>query len=124
MHSGYLVENSDMPGFTRQEQLFLAALVRSHRRGIPRGFADKLPSRMQEPLRMTLLCLRLACILCRSRDDSAIPAFRLSGTDNVMTIGLPQEWAAAHPLTVFDLQQESKDLKSIGLQFRVDAGKT
>jgi hypothetical protein len=66
----------------------------------------------------------LACILCRSRDDPAIPAFRLSGTDNVMTIGLPQDWAAAHPLTVFDLQQESKDLKSIGLQFRVDAGKT
>jgi exopolyphosphatase/guanosine-5'-triphosphate,3'-diphosphate pyrophosphatase len=124
MHSGYLVENSDMPGFTRQEQLFLAALVRSHRRGIPRGFADKLPSRMHDPLRMTLLCLRLACILCRSRDDPAIPAFRLSGTGNSMTLGLPQDWAAAHPLTVFDLQQESKDLKSIGLQFHVDTGKT
>jgi hypothetical protein len=32
------------------------------------------------------------------------------------------EWAAAHPLTVFDLQQETKDLKSIGLQFQVDTG--
>jgi len=124
VHSGYLVENSDMPGFTRQEQLFLAALVRNHRRVIPRGYADKLPSRMHEPLRMTLMCLRLACILCRSRDDSAIPAFRLSGTDNTMTVGLPRDWVAAHPLTVFDLQQESKDLKSIGLQFRVDTGET
>jgi exopolyphosphatase/guanosine-5'-triphosphate,3'-diphosphate pyrophosphatase len=122
LHSGYLVENSDMPGFTRQEQQFLAALVRYHRRGIPRGFADKLPSRMHEPLRMTLMCLRIACILCRSRDDTAIPAFRLSGTDDTMTIGVPMEWAAAHPLTVFDLQQEMKDLKSIGLQFRVDTG--
>jgi exopolyphosphatase/guanosine-5'-triphosphate,3'-diphosphate pyrophosphatase len=122
LHSGYLVENSDMPGFSRQEQQFLAALVRYHRRGIPRGFADKLPSRMHEPLRMTLMCLRIACILCRSRDDAAIPAFRLSGTDDTMTISLPLEWAAAHPLTVFDLQQETKDLKSIGLQFRVDTG--
>jgi len=60
-HSGYLVEQSDMPGFTRQEQMFLAALVQNHRRSISRGFADNLPTRLHEPLRMTLLCLRLAC---------------------------------------------------------------
>ena len=122
LHSGYLVENSDMPGFTRQEQLFLAALVRNHRRGIPRGFADKLPSRLHEPLRMTLMCLRFACILCRSRDDSAIPGFRLSSSDNMITVNFPADWAAAHPLTLFDLQQEAKDLKAVGLQFRIDSG--
>jgi len=122
MHSGYLVENSDMPGFTRQEQLFLAALVRNHRRAIPRGFTDKLPTRLHEPLRITLLCLRFACILCRSRDDSAIPGFRLSGSDNSITVSFPPDWAAAHPLTVFDLQQEARDLRAIGLQLRIDPG--
>jgi len=122
MHSGYLVENSDMPGFTRQEQLFLAALVRNHRRSIPRGFTDKLPTRLHEPLRITLLCLRFACILGRSRDDSAIPDFRLSGSDSQITVSFPPDWVAAHPLTVFDLQQEARDLKAIGLQLQVDAG--
>jgi len=121
LHSGYLVENSDMPGFTRQEQMFLAALVRYHRRVIPRSFTDRLPTRLHEPLRMTLMCLRFACILCRSRDDSAIPEFRLTGSDNVITVGFSPAWVAAHPLTVFDLQQESRDLKAIGLQFRIDA---
>jgi exopolyphosphatase/guanosine-5'-triphosphate,3'-diphosphate pyrophosphatase len=122
VHSGYLVENSDMPGFTRQEQMFLAALVRNHRRGIPRGFADGLPTRLHEPLRLTLMCLRFACILCRSRDDAAIPGFRLIGTDNRMTVALPRDWVDSHPLTVFDLQQEAKDLKAIGLQFQVETG--
>jgi exopolyphosphatase/guanosine-5'-triphosphate,3'-diphosphate pyrophosphatase len=122
VHSGYLVENSDMPGFTRQEQMFLAALVRNHRRGIPRGFADRLPTRLLEPLRLTLMCLRFACILCRGRDDSAIPGFRLSGSDNTITVALPREWAESHPLTIFDLQQESRDLKTIGLQFQVETG--
>ena len=75
LHSGYLVENSDMTGFTRQEQLFLAALVRNHRRAIPRSFADQLPTRLHEPLRMTLFCLRFATVLCRSREDEAIPTF-------------------------------------------------
>ncbi|MGD8359752.1 MAG: exopolyphosphatase, partial [Lysobacterales bacterium] len=118
-HSGYLVENSDMPGFTRQEQLFLAALVRYHRRPIPKSFTDKLPTRLHEPLRMTLFCLRLAWILCRSRDDAAVPEFRLSGSDNTITIAFPADWTESHPLTLFDLQQETRDLKAIGLNFRV-----
>jgi len=122
LHSGYLVENSDMPGFTRQEQLFLAALVRNHRRGIPRAFTDQLPTRLHQPLRMTLMCLRFACILCRSRDDTAIPAFRLSGRDTTITVSFPADWVSAHPLTMFDLQQEAKDLKAIGLQLRIEAG--
>ncbi|MDH3924117.1 MAG: Ppx/GppA family phosphatase [Xanthomonadales bacterium] len=119
LHSGYLVENSDMTGFTHQEQLFLAALVRNHRRPIPRSFTDQLPTRLHEPLRMTLFCLRFACILCRSREDLAIPSFRLSGSDNRITVSFPAHWSENHPLTLFDLQQESRDLQSIGLQFRI-----
>jgi exopolyphosphatase/guanosine-5'-triphosphate,3'-diphosphate pyrophosphatase len=119
LHSGYLAENSDMAGFTRQEQLFLAALLRHHRRSVPRDFARQLPTRLHEPLRMTLFCLRFACILCRSRDEQALPAFRLSGTDNMITVHFPEDWLENHPLTMFDLRQESRDLKSIGLKFRV-----
>jgi len=119
LHSGYLVENSDMAGFTRQEQLFLAAMVQNHRRSIPAGFADKLPTRLHEPLRMTLFCLRFACILCRSREDDAIPEFRLSGSDVMLAASFPEEWQDKHPLTMFDLRQESKDLQSIGLNFQV-----
>ena len=119
LHSGYLVENSDMAGFTRQEQLFLATLVRHHRRAIPRGFTDNLPTRLHEPLRLTLLCLRIGCILCRSRDDTAVPAFRLGLDDNAVTVGLPADWMEAHPLTLFDLQQEARDLKATGLLLRL-----
>jgi exopolyphosphatase/guanosine-5'-triphosphate,3'-diphosphate pyrophosphatase len=120
LHSAYLVENSDMAGFTRQEQLFLAALVRHHRRAIPRGFTDRLPTRLHGSLRMTLLCLRLAGILCRGRDDNAIPGFRLGGADGTITADLPAHWIESHPLTVFDLQQEARDLKATGLQLEVN----
>jgi exopolyphosphatase/guanosine-5'-triphosphate,3'-diphosphate pyrophosphatase len=119
LHSGYLVENSDMAGFTRQEQLFLAALVRNHRRSIPAGFGDQLPTRLHEPLRMTLFCLRFACILCRSREDEAIPPIRLSSSDRMITVSFPESWKEAHPLTMWDLQQETRDLEPCGLQFRV-----
>jgi exopolyphosphatase / guanosine-5'-triphosphate,3'-diphosphate pyrophosphatase len=121
LHSGYLVEHSDMAGFTRQEQLFLAALVRHHRRAIPRGFTDRLPTRLHEPLRMTLLCLRLAAVLCRSRDNAAIPAFSLGVSGNTVATGIPADWLESHPLTVFDLQQEARDLKVTGLLLRLEA---
>ena len=93
--------------------------MRNHRRPIPRSFTDQLPTRLHEPLRMTLFCLRFACILCRSREDLAIPSFRLSGSDNRITVSFPAHWSENHPLTLFDLQQESRDLQSIGLQFRI-----
>ena len=37
----------------------------------------------------------------------------------MITVSFPDTWKESHPLTLFDLQQESKDLESIGLHFRV-----
>lgn len=119
-HSGYLVQNSDMAGFTQQEQLFLATLVRYHRREIARDFARPLPSRLHEPLRYTLFCLRLACIFCRSRDDSAIPDFRLSVSAQHLVLHLAGEWRREHPLTMTDLHRETLTLRAIGLQFALE----
>jgi hypothetical protein len=58
-------------------------------------------------------------VLCRSREDAAIPDFRLASSDTLTTADFPQEWTASHPLTLFDLRQEVKDLKSIGVQLNI-----
>lgn len=118
-HSGYLVDNSDLAGFTKQEQLFLGALVRYHRRLVPRDYARMLPSRLHEPLRYTLVCLRLACIFCRSREDRAIPEFVLRVNDGTVSLRLPTGWRQSHPLTLTDLHQEVAQLRPIGLHFNM-----
>lgn len=118
-HSAYLVENSDMPGFSTQEQLFLAALIRHHRRTVPGRFAEQLPSRLHEPLRITLFCLRFACILCRSREDDAIPDFSLSGHERSINIRFSETWAEQHPLTMADLELEIAMLRKVGLQLNI-----
>jgi exopolyphosphatase/guanosine-5'-triphosphate,3'-diphosphate pyrophosphatase len=74
---------------------------------------------LMEPLRMTLFCLRFACVLCRTRDEKSIPEFMLSGTDNRITVDFPQEWKENHPLTMADLRLETQQLKAVGLQFQV-----
>jgi len=118
-HSGYLVQHSDMAGFTQQEQQFLSALVGNHRRPIPRDYARQLPARLHQPLRFSLMCLRLACIFCRTRDDLAIPRFKAKAIDKGIRLDLPQDWCRAHPLTVTDLSQEIVQLRSVGLQLMV-----
>jgi exopolyphosphatase/guanosine-5'-triphosphate,3'-diphosphate pyrophosphatase len=119
-HSGYLVENSDMAGFTNQERLFLATLVRYQRGTMPAEIGSMLPSRLHEPLRVTLFCLRFACILCRTRDDTAVPAFKLRTLDHVISVSFSEDWIDTHPLTIADLQQEYGQLEAVGLRFTVE----
>lgn len=114
-HSGYLVQESDMAGFTQQEQRFLAALVRHHRRAIPGAYANDLPTRLHEPLRLLLFCLRFACIVCRTRDDQALPKFRIRRSAHDIAVQFTADWAMGHPLTVADLKQERTQLKRVGL---------
>ena len=118
-HSGYLVSYSDMAGFTQQEQLFLAALIQYHRRPVAKSFARALPARLHEPLRLTLFCLRLACILCRTRDNLAIPDFQLNRNDHNISVIFPAQWQRTHPLTMADLTREIDQLDMIGLQFQI-----
>src|SRR3546814_152440 len=46
VHGAYVLENSDIAGFSRQEQQYLGALVRTHRRKIPGNAFDALPDRL------------------------------------------------------------------------------
>jgi exopolyphosphatase/guanosine-5'-triphosphate,3'-diphosphate pyrophosphatase len=120
-HSGYLVQQSDMPGFTTPEQLFLAALVGNHRRTVSSRFTEGLPVRMHQALKQTLFCHRLACILCRSRDDTAIPGFRLVAGTAKVQIQLPADWIQSHSLTVHDLQAEATEARPMGIRLDVIA---
>jgi exopolyphosphatase/guanosine-5'-triphosphate,3'-diphosphate pyrophosphatase len=119
-HSGYLVEQSDMAGFSRQEQLFLAALVRHHRRALPRDFAASLPPRLHAPLRQLLFLFRFCWILCRTRDDEAIPGFELALDDATVRATFEPAWVDAHPLTLNDLEHERVQLQKLRLQLNFD----
>jgi exopolyphosphatase/guanosine-5'-triphosphate,3'-diphosphate pyrophosphatase len=121
IHSGYLVQESDMPGFTTPEQLFLAALVRYHRREIKEDTTRALPPRMHQALRECLLLFRLACIFCRTRDTSAVPEVSIKASRGQFALKLPASWMRSHPLTVHDLQAESVESKRIGIGLSLQA---
>jgi exopolyphosphatase/guanosine-5'-triphosphate,3'-diphosphate pyrophosphatase len=105
-HGAYVLENADMPGFPREEQLVLARLVLGHRRGFEReSFRDLPPEWQRSAFRMALL-LRLAALFHRSRSDKALPDLRLQVHGRSMDLQLPAAWLANNPLTLADLERE------------------
>jgi exopolyphosphatase/guanosine-5'-triphosphate,3'-diphosphate pyrophosphatase len=109
-HGAYVLENADMPGFPREEQLVLARLVSGHRRRFERQSFQELQPAWQRPaLRMTLL-LRLAALFHRSRTDTALPDLQLRVHGRSMELQLPAGWLASNPLTLADLEREREFL--------------
>lgn len=111
-----------MAGFSQQEQAFLARLVRHHRRDIPERYVGNLPARLREPLRLLLFSLRFACVLCRTRDDAALPDFRLHRDGHQLALRVDADWAMTHPLTIADLKSERAQLGVMGLRLDLSLG--
>jgi exopolyphosphatase/guanosine-5'-triphosphate,3'-diphosphate pyrophosphatase len=115
-HSAYLLQHADMPGFPREEQLLLSALVGGHRRQLSlEPLEDLLPpwDRLAEFL--TVL-LRLAVLLHRGRSPQPLPDVTLRVKGRTLSLELPQRWMKEHPLTLEDLEQERGYLKEAGFR--------
>ncbi|MHC4163461.1 MAG: Ppx/GppA phosphatase family protein [Planctomycetota bacterium] len=120
-HGAYLISNTDMPGFSRDDQALLALLIAAHRgKPRPRRRAFETPPGRARKLgtRLTTL-LRLAVRLHRGRSsqEPVTPTLRLQ--DRILTLEFGKGWLAAHPMTRHDLEQEAERLTGLGVELKV-----
>ncbi|WP_347987015.1 exopolyphosphatase [Methylomonas sp. AM2-LC] len=109
-HSAYIIENGDLAGFSRQDQLLLSKLVRRQRKKIMlEHFADLPPPWPQDAPLMAVI-FRLAALLHRNRHNPR-PDFSLEIEDNTIRLKFPEQWLEQSPLTQADLEQEKYYLK-------------
>jgi exopolyphosphatase/guanosine-5'-triphosphate,3'-diphosphate pyrophosphatase len=113
-HSAYIVQNADMPGFSKMEQWRLATLVLAHRRTLKKIFTHDVE---MVDWRM-VMALRLAALMYRSRTEVALPAIDGRVVGNTMRMGIDRDWLARNPLTVTALQEEVEEWAAAG--FRLD----
>lgn len=121
-HGAYIIENSDIAGFSKQEQQVLAALVRCQRRAIAMPAIDAVPERHRQPTLRCVVLLRLAVLLHRSHDPGELPPIRLEAEEQAITLGLSGRWIDSHPLTRADLDTEREYLREIGFALDVIEG--
>ena len=114
-HGAYLVEHGDLPGFSRDDQLVLAALIDGHRRKLPTERVGALPPALQKSTLRLCLVLRLAVLLNRSRGQEAAPPLRLLVRKTEALLVFPEGWLDANPLTRADLDEEASRWKDAGI---------
>ena len=119
-HGGYLVQNMDLPGFSRQEQGALSIMVRLHRRKYqPELIEDNVYVRSDALDVMTRL-LRLAVLLNRGRMPMELPPMRLQLTEaSALVLEIPEPWLDDHPLTEADLEQEVEMQAAVGKELQI-----
>lgn len=113
-HAGYILRNSDLAGFSRQDQQMLAAIVECHRRKPELELLAALPARYRLPARRIATLLRLAVLLRRARRAEPLPTFSLQASARKLRLALPAVWLEQHPLTVADLEQERGCFADLG----------
>jgi len=119
-HGGYLLNNSDMPGFPREEQALLAALVNSHRRKLNVEPVQDLVPPWHIKAELLIVLLRLAVVLHRGRSAAPLPPVKLKARNRALELEFPPRWLDDHPLTLADIEQEAEFLKGVGFKFKFE----
>ena len=119
-HGAYLLEHSDLPGFSRPEQRCLAFLVRAHRRKFPVKELEALPESLRERYARLARLLRVAVILNHSRPEQPVVDFTLTAEGEALRLALPDP-LAEQALLVNDLQQEMALQQAAGFNFELES---
>jgi exopolyphosphatase/guanosine-5'-triphosphate,3'-diphosphate pyrophosphatase len=117
-HGAYLLQHADLPGFPREEQQLLAAVVGSHRRKLNLDQLEDLLPPWHLKAEFLIVLLRLAVLLHRARAPRALPAIELGARGRSLELSFPKGWLAGHPLTAADLEQEAEYLRAVGFRLR------
>lgn len=110
-HSAYIIENADMPGFSKMEQETLGFLVRAQRRSL-----GKLPMpALSDDQSLLVMIFRLAVLFHRNRLDITPPELNLAWHKAGFGLDVEPGWLAKNPLTDAELASEVGYWKDINI---------
>ncbi|ALQ06725.1 guanosine-5'-triphosphate,3'-diphosphate diphosphatase [Pseudoalteromonas fuliginea] len=118
-HTAYILENTDMPGFSQSEHKLIVAVADAHRSDFPKDCFNSLGINSLLAQYIVRL-LRIAVILSMRRQDDVVPHFELTAKNEVLDLKFERNWLKDHPLMASELQQESKQQGKLGWKFIVN----
>ncbi len=111
-HSAYLIEHSDLAGFSTSDQERLATLVTAQR-----GNLKKVHAALEDHEGAAkILALRLAVVLAHARNAVELPNWSLKFGRSI-EFSLAANWLAQHPLTQYLLEEEAAHWERAGITF-------
>jgi len=118
-HGAYIIENSDIDGFSRRQQRLLGLLVRSHRQKFPTELFETLSLLSRQRIFRLAVLLRLSVALNRGRSNNALADVGLETMKDGLRVHIDGPWCDQHPLTLMDLQAEQEYLSAAGFNLEL-----
>ena len=118
-HSAYLIEYSDIPGFSQVDQKRMAQLMLNHRRKLKADMLEQTCTIGGDSLVYLCLLLRLAVLAHHSRSDHELPELELKVIDDnrwQITVGESSEHYA---FLLSDLHTEVEQFAKWGVKLSV-----
>ncbi len=117
-HSAYIIKNADLAGFSTQDQMLLASIVKWHRRKFSLDDFEQLPAPWDKYAPYMCIILRLAIVMHRNRHDIELPKFKISILGTQLELKFPDGWLDDAPLTAADLKFEAEYLKNCNFKLK------
>ena len=119
-HSAYVIENSEMPGFSEEEQKILALAVSLFRKRVSLKSLPSFDLLKPRSVLVLVLLLRIATLLNIRRISEFVPSIGLHARKLNLELQFPSGWLEQNPLVVADLDLEREILREsrINLEFR------
>jgi exopolyphosphatase / guanosine-5'-triphosphate,3'-diphosphate pyrophosphatase len=114
-HSAYIVNNADMPGFTREEQHGIAQLLLAHRRSLKKI----IPELDEDTDWRMVFALRLAALFCQRRTAANPRILSAKAGENRFRVAIDPAWVTRNPLTNTALREEIREWEKIGFDVKI-----
>lgn len=118
-HGAYLLTHTEMPGFSRQEQRCMAAIVLGHRGKPTRDKIAEVAPMWDRSLLHLVCLLRLACKIHRRRSPRPPPEVTATATGRSVDLCFPGSWLDERPLSRADLEDDARHLEGLGYRLLV-----
>lgn len=118
-HSAYLLQNLDLPGFTRAQKHLIGELTRRYREQL-----SSLPEQhaiSEISGKRLLRLLRIAVILTHRRNSKLEPIYSITSEQDKLTISIDASWLKQNPLTNAELEIESNRQSDMGWPLTIES---
>jgi exopolyphosphatase/guanosine-5'-triphosphate,3'-diphosphate pyrophosphatase len=115
-HSGYILQNIELPGFGQEQQNLLATLTRFYRKKIKVAEIPEFTLLAQEQVYKLIALLRLGVLLNIKRQDDILPIITLKADGDTLHLQFPDKWLEQKPVFGADIERESHYIQELGLK--------
>ena len=119
-HSAYILEHSNLAGFSFDQQKLVALMVRMHRKKLKRSLVTNLGMVSKRHAITLILLLRLAVLWHLSRSAESPETPKISFDGELLTIAIDAKVGDEHPLLIADLEREEAYCNQFGIETRLE----